>query len=139
MIQEKGLHQTRDITNLKLLDAIDKIKNLKENGFHRFDAVDNIYMESPALITSELGFLESLDFETKRFTRKDLMNEEIREKYSKEIERFTQHFGTDVRSVGIARISLDRIFSKEWQDKKKQKVKEFAEKGIVLEQDDECK
>lgn len=50
---------------------------------------------------------------------------------SPEAQFATQIFGKD-KNVGIAQISFDFISSNEWQTKKKEKLKEFTNKGIAL-------
>ena len=42
MISERGISGTIDNVNLQLLDAIDKIKQLRNDGFYRFKEKDSI-------------------------------------------------------------------------------------------------
>ena len=58
-----------DTVNLHLLDAIDKIKQLRDNGFYRFQGKDSIYMISP--IRREMKFLDSMDFKTQSYRKKN--------------------------------------------------------------------
>lgn len=50
----------------------------------------------------------------------------------------THIFGKD-RNVGTASIRFDTIFSKEWQEKKREKIQEFAKKGITLQENSPTK
>lgn len=65
MISQKGISGTIDTVNLHLLDAIDRIKVLKDEGYHKFQERDSIYMISPILLGREMKFLYGLDFETR--------------------------------------------------------------------------
>ena len=118
-----------DTVNLHLLDAIDKIKQLRDNGFYRFQGKDSIYMISP--IRREMKFLDSMDFKTQSYRKKDLNDDKFIEEHP-EARLATQIFGKD-KNVGTASIKFEMISSKEWQNKKNQKVKEFAEKGLSLQ------
>jgi len=75
MISQKGISGTIDTVNLYLLDAIDRIKNLKDEGYHKLQERDSIYMISPILLGRELKFLKGLDFETRIYTKKELSKE----------------------------------------------------------------
>lgn len=130
MIEERGYSGTIDTVNLYLLDAIDKIKALKDNGDDEFKEKDNIYMISPILLGRELKFLEGLDFETKSYKKKELNNEAFL-RGNPEAILATQIFGKD-KNVGTAQINFDLISSNEWQEKKEEKLKEFARKGITF-------
>lgn len=130
MIAEKGISNTISIVNLHLIDAIDKINYLKNNDFYRFQGIDNIYMISPALIGSELKFLDSLDFDTHLYRKRELSDENFLKEDS--MARFANLLFSKDKNVGTASISFETINSKEWQDKKKEKINEFAEKGIGL-------
>ena len=55
-----------------------------------------------------------------------------------EAQRAVKIFGKD-RKVGTAKIGLDVINSKEWQEKRKKKVEEFEKNGITLSRDEENK
>ncbi len=132
MLSERGISATMDTVNLQLLDAIDKIKQLRDNEFYRFQGKDNIYMISPILIGREMKFLDSMDFHTHSYRKKDLSNDKFIEDHP-EAKLATHIFGKD-KNVGTALISFETISSQEWQDKKKQKVQEFAQKGITLQE-----
>ena len=130
MIANQGISRTIDTVNMYLLDAIDKIKELKENGYDEFQGKDSIYMISPILLGREIKFLKELDFETRTYKKKELNNEDFLMN-SLEAQFATQIFGKD-KNVGIAQISFDFISSNEWQTKKEEKLKEFANKEITL-------
>jgi len=132
MLSEKGISGTMDIINLQLLDAIEKIKQLRDNGFYRFQEKDSIYMISPILVTREMKFLDSMDFHTHSYRKKDLNNDTFLRNHPK-ARLATQIFGKD-KNVGTASISFQTISSKEWQDKKELKVQEFVSKGITLQE-----
>lgn len=132
MLSERGITGTINTVNLYLLDAIEKIKELREDGFYKFQEKDSIYMISPILAGIEMKFLDSMDFETQYYRRKDLNDEKFLEEH-KEARLATQIFGKH-QNVGTASISFDTISSKEWQDKKNQKVQEFNKKGIKLQE-----
>lgn len=126
----KGYTGMIDTINLYMLDAIDRIKTLKEEGYYKFQGKDSIYMISPILFARELDFLESLDFEIKDYNMKELNDDEFVNE-NPEAMLATHIFGKD-RNVGRAKIKLDTISSKEWQDKKQEVVKNFESKGITL-------
>ncbi len=132
MISEIGISATIDTVNLQLLDAIDKIRQLRDNEFYRFQRKDSIYMISPILIGREMKFLDSIDFHTHSYRKKDLSNDKFIEEHP-EAKLATHIFGKD-KNVGAASISFKTISSKEWQDKKRQKVQELAQKGITLQE-----
>lgn len=137
MLSEKGVSGTMNIVNLHLLDAIDKINELKNNGFYRFKEKDSIYMISPILLGRELKFLDSIDFKTQLYRKKDLNDDTFVEKHP-EAKLATHIFGKDL-NIGSAIISFETISSKSWQDKKKQKIQEFAKKGITLKENSQVK
>lgn len=132
MITEKGLTRTFETVDVFLLDAIEKIRNLQNNGYYKFKGKDSIYMISPILIGKSMKFLEEMDFETHFYKKRELKDEEF-VLANKEAMLAVNIFGKD-KNVGTARIGLDVINSKEWQNKRKAKVEEFREKGIVLEE-----
>ena len=131
MLAEKGISATMDIVNFQLLDAIDKIKQLRDSGFYRFQGKDSIYMISPILIRREMKFLESMDFQTQSYSKKELNDDEFVEEHP-EARLATQIFGKN-RNIGIASIKFKTISSKEWQNKKNKKVKEFLGKGLSVQ------
>lgn len=130
MLSEKGISATMDIVNLQLLDAIDKIKQLRDNGFYRFQGKDSIYMISPVLIRREINFLESMDFQTHLYSKRELNDDKFVEEHP-EARLATRIFGKN-RNVGTALIKFETISSREWQNKKNQKVKELSGKGLSL-------
>ena len=132
MLAKKGLSGTINTVNLQLLDAIDKIKQLRGNGFYRFQGKDSIYMISPILIGREMKFLDSMDFQTQLYRKKDLNDDKFIEEHT-EARLATQIFGKD-KNVGTASIKFKTISSKEWQEKKREKIQEFAKKGITLQE-----
>ncbi len=137
MISERGISDTIDNVNLQLLDAIDKIKQLRNDGFYRFKEKDSIYMISPILIGREMKFLDSMDFQTQSYRKKDLSDNKFIEEHP-EARLATHIFGKN-KNVGTATISFETLSSKEWQDKKKQKIQEFAKKGITLNENSQVK
>ena len=132
MLAKKGLSGTINTVNLQLLDAIDKIKQLRDNGFYRFQGKDSIHMISPILIGREMKFLDSMDFQTQLYRKKDLNDDKFIEEHT-EARLATQIFGKD-KNVGTASIKFETISSKEWQEKKREKIQEFAKKGITLQE-----
>lgn len=130
MISQKGISGTIDTVNLHLLDAIDRIKALKDEGYHKFQERDSIYMISPILLGREMKFLDGLDFETRIYKKKELSSDEFI-KENPEAMLATHIFGKG-KNVGTARIKFDTISSKKWQEKKREVVKSFESKGITL-------
>ena len=137
MLAEIGIKKTIDTVNLYLLDAIDRVGKLKNDGFYKLNGVEDIYMISPILVGREMKFLEELDFETHIYKKKQLQSEEFLAENS-EAKLATHIFGKDA-NVGTAKISLATINTSEWQDKKRKKVKDFESKGIKLSKDEEIK
>lgn len=133
MISQKGISRTIDTVNLYLLDAIDKIKALKDAGYNRFQEKDSIYMISPILRGKEMEFLEGLDFKTKSYKKQELSSDEFI-KENPEAMLATNIFGKE-KKVGTAKIKFDTISSMEWQKKKQEVVRLFEEKGISLRDD----
>ena len=76
-------------------------------------------------------FLDELDFQTKVYTKKDLKNDEYIDQ-NPEAKLAKAIFG-DSKNVGTAKIGMDVVNSKKWQEKMQNTVKKFNEKGIVLE------
>ncbi len=130
MLEEKGVFATIDTINLNLLDAIDKIKKMKDDGFYRFSDKNTIYMISPILREREQQFLESLNFKTHLYGIKDLNNEQFI-KTNPEAKLAINIFGK-TKKVGTASISFETISSSEWQDKKVSIINKLAKKGITL-------
>lgn len=130
MISQKGISRTIDIVNLYLLDAIDRLKALKDEGYYKFQGKTGIYMISPLLAGRERKFLEDLDFSTRIYKKKELNNEEFL-KENIEAKLATDVFGKG-KQVGVASIKFDTISSEEWQEKKQQVIKDLESKGITL-------
>lgn len=137
MISKKGRKKTVDTVNLYLLDAMERIKKLKNDGFYKFKDKDSIYMISPILVGREIEFLQSLDFETHLYKKKELQNNEFVIE-NPEAQLAVHIFGRD-SNVGTAKIGLDVIDSQEWQIKRTQIIKDFENKGIKLNEDDKTK
>lgn len=131
MMSEKGISKTVDTVNLQLLDAIERIRKLQNEGHHKFAGKDSIYMISPILIGREMRFLSDLDFKTRTYRKKELQDPKFVSEHP-EAQLATHIFGKD-SNVGTAIIGLDVINSAEWQEKRKAKVREFEEKGITLD------
>lgn len=134
MIAQKGFRNSIDTVNLYLLDALNKLKTLKDNGFYKLNNVENIFMISPLLsVKKELNFLEDLNFQAEYFSQQELNDTQFVSN-NKSAILATQIFGTN-KKVGTASINFDTISSPEWQSKKEEIIKEFSRKGITLEAD----
>lgn len=133
MITEIGISKTMYTVNLSLLDAIDRITRLRNEGFHKFQGKDSIYMISPILRGRELRFLDGLDFETVIYTKQQLSDKEF-VKDNFEAMLAIHKFGQE-QNIGTAKIKFDTILSRKWQEKKQQVEKDFKEKGITLQED----
>lgn len=130
MLAEKGISATMNTINLQLLDAIDEIKQLRDNGFYGFQGKDSIYMISPILIGREMKFLDSIDFQTQQYKKRELDDKKFVQEHP-EARLAIDIFGKD-KNVGTASIKFETIASKEWQEKKEEKIQEFKNKGITL-------
>ena len=115
LIAKIGIKRTVDTVNLQLLDAIEKIKQLKNDVYYRVRDIDSIYMISPILIGREMKFLNGLDFETQIYTKKDLQNEEFVNE-NQEAKLATNIFGNK-QNVGVAKIDFETINSEKWNEK----------------------
>ena len=133
MVSKKGRKDTFDTVNLYLLDAIEKIKKMQNDGFYKFEGKDSIYMISPILIGKEMKFLEELDFNTQLYSKSNLQNEDFVSK-NPEAQLAIHIFGRN-SNVGTAKIGLDVVNSDKWQSKRKDKVKEFEKQGIILDEE----
>ena len=131
MISEKGILGTINTVNLYLLDAIDRLNKQRQAG--RFQDKDSIYMISPILLTKELKFLKSLDFETHTYKKSQLQDPDFLNSNS-EARRAVSIFGDD-KTIGSAKLGFDKINSKEWQEKKKAAISEINKKGITISED----
>ena len=137
MMSKKGIKKTVDTVNLYLLEAIEKIRKLQNDGFYKFKGKESIYMISPILVGREMKFLEDLDFEIHFYRKKELQSEEfVAEK--PEAQLAVHIFGRD-SNVGTAKIGVDVINSREWKIKRAKKVKDFEEQGIRLNEDEKSK
>ena len=130
MIKEIGVSKTIDTVNLYLLDAIEKIKTMQNDGFYKFKEKESIYMISPILDKKERNFLGSLDFKTQVYSVKELQDEKFVSEHP-EAQLATKIFGKD-QNVGTAIIGIDVVNTQDWQEKRKEKVREFEEKGIKI-------
>lgn len=131
MFEKIGVSNTIDTVNLYLLDAIDRIRKMQSEGFYKFLAKDSIYMISPILLKRELKFLNELDFKTQTYKKKELQDRQFVAEHP-ESQLAIRIFGNE-KDVGTAKIGLDIINSKEWQEKKSKQIQMFNEKGIKLE------
>lgn len=129
-LSENGVSKTIALINLYLLDAIDRIKQLKDEGFYRFVDKESIYMISPAMIKSEMKFLEGLDFTTHSYKKKQLEDEKFVQE-TPEAQLAIHILGKD-KNIGTASIGFDTINSAEWQEKKQRTKKELEEKGASI-------
>ena len=134
-IAKIGRNRTLALVNRNLIDALERIQSMKNYNHPRLENIDSVFMISPALIRSELSFLEDLDFDTEYFNRKDLENEELVNS-NKNASLAIKVFGKD-KNIGCASLPLDRMNSKQWQDKKNKKIKELEEKGATLDNKDQ--
>lgn len=132
LLRQKGSFATMDQINLYLLDAIERIQNLRAQGDYRLQDKRSFYMISPILIRRELKFLESLDFQTRYYLRHQLQDETFREE-NPEAKFATKIFGTE-KGVGTASLLWERTLTLEWQAKKEEKKQEFLKRGATLEE-----
>lgn len=128
---KNGISKTMALVNLHLLDAIDKIKAMKDRDFYKFKDKDSIYMISPAMIKREMRFLEELDFTTHSYSKKQLSDSDFVQE-TPEAQLAVHIFGKD-KNVGTASIRFDIINSKEWQEKRNSAIQSFKEQGILLD------
>ena len=130
MFAKMGISRTMSTVSLYLLDAIDRIRMMRADGFYKFLDKDNIYMISPILLKRELEFLNTLDFRTQIYRKKELQDKQFVAEHP-ESQLAIRIFGNN-KDVGTAIIRLDMINSKEWQEKKSRQIQIFNEKGIKL-------
>lgn len=128
-----GPSKTMAKVNLHLLDAIDRITALRNDGFHKFKDKNSIYMISPALIRPEIKFLNGLNFTTHMYTKRNLSDDAFVEEHP-EAMLAVHIFGRD-RNIGTALIGFDTINSPEWQAKKKQVIETLKNKGATIVSD----
>lgn len=129
-LMKEGPSKTMARVNLYLLDAIDRIKRLKDEGFYKFQNKNSIYMISPALIRPEIKFLKGLDFTTQIYIKSELSDDAF-VVHNPEAMLAVHLFGKD-SNVGTASIDFDIINSPKWQAKKKQVIKELESKGVTI-------
>lgn len=129
-IKGKGISGKINTANRYLIDAMDRVLKMKDSGDPRFRNVDSIYMISPILMGKELEVLRGLDFETDFFDYRH--PETITQK---EEAGFGKRLFPDAKGVGRAKISLDKLRTKEWKEKRDGFVKLLEEKGAVLEEE----
>ena len=127
-IKGKGISGKVNTTNRYLIDAMERIVKLKDSGDPRFKNVESFYMISPILLGKELDVLSELDFETEYYDYRKPNTIE-----NKEEAGFGKRLFPDVNGVGRAKISIEKIKSKEWQDKKDSFVEQLEAKGAILE------
>ena len=129
-IKGKGITGKINTANRYLIDAMDRVLKMKDSGDPRFKNVDSIYMISPILMGKELEVLEGLDFETEFFDYRH--PDTIKER---EEAGFGKRLFPDAKGVGRAKISLDKLRTEEWKEKRDSFVKLLEEKGAVLEEE----
>ena len=105
LMAQNGISKTIALVNLQLLDAINKIKEMK--------------------------FLEELDFTTHSYSKKQLSDEKFVQE-TPEAQLATHIFGHD-KNVGTALIRFEQINSKQWQEKKNEIVANLREKTSGIE------
>lgn len=131
VMKERGLTGTMDLVNAKLLDALERIGKMKQVDDPRTKGVDQVFMISPILIKRELEFLEQFDFQTGLITKKQLKDPKFVAEHP-ETELPIRIFGTD-RNVGFAKLPIEMLQDKNWQEKKNVKMQEFKDKGVIPE------
>ena len=131
MFAKIGISKTVNTVNLYLLDAINRITMMRAEGFYKFLDKNNIYMISPILLRRELAFLNTLDFKTKIYKKRELQDEQFVAEHP-ESQLAIRIFGNS-KDVGTAIIGFDTINSKEWQEKKSRQIQILNGKGIKLE------
>lgn len=130
-IIKEGPSKAMARVNLYLLDAIERINKLKEEGFYKFQSKDSIYMISPALIRPEIKFLRGLEFTTQTYKKSELADNSF-VAHNPEAMLAVHLFGKD-NNVGTASINFDTINSPKWQAKKKQVIEELKSKGVTID------
>ena len=130
MISKYGVSATIANVNLQLIDAIDKIKRLKDDGFYRFNGKDSIYMISPVLIGREMKFLNEIGFRTRIHSKKDLKDSKYVEKTPE--AKLANHIFGNNKNVGTAIIDFDTISKEEWKQVIKEKTAELKHKAAPI-------
>ena len=132
-----GIKQTMDKVNLYLVDAIEKINELKKSGDENFKNKNSIYMISPALIKTELKTLEEFGFTTKFFFKSELANPNF-VKEDREAQLATRIFGP-YKNVGTANLEFKEIDSEKFKQAKTALVERCKKAGITIEKPEEDK
>lgn len=132
MMLKIGPLKTLYMVNLQLLDAIERIRKLQNDGYYKFKGTDSIYMISPLLFAREIKFLNELDFKTHIYTRKELQDDKFVSEHP-EAQLATRIFGKK-SNIGTAVIKLDVVNSDKWQEKRRIKVQEFEKKGLKIDE-----
>lgn len=131
VMQKLGPRKTMDLVNVYLLDALERVRQLKNNGFHKFIDKKNIYMISPILVKRELDELADVDFKTALYTKKQLQDPSF-VAATPEAQLATHIFGNKT-NVGTAVISLDILNTPEWQAKRKAKLEDLKGRGATMD------
>lgn len=133
---EKGPEYLVDTVNLYMLDAIDKLKNLKLDEDPRFVFVSHVYMITPMYHSptfekaNELEFLRSLLFRVNSYSPENLQDNEYLKTHP-EAQLAKDIFG-DQKKVATAIIGIDTLAGEEWQTLKEAKFEEYRKKGLTL-------
>lgn len=133
---KNGSHYLVCIHNIYLLEAINKIKDMKQHSNDALSEVENVYMISPIFHSptfakeKELDFLQSLMFDVKSYTSEQLKDDEFT-KNNYEAKLTKKIFGSE-KSVASAILDINTIASDEWQSKKNEKINEYKNQGITL-------
>ena len=106
---------------------------LKDSGFYKFSNIDSIYMISPILLGRELKFLESMDFKTNSYKKRELQDDKFVVEHPE--ARLATHIFGNNKNIGTASIKFETINTPDWQEKCKSKISEFNERGIFLTQE----
>lgn len=127
-----SFHEAMDAFNPYLLDALEKLKQLKDNNYHLLNGVRSIELCSPILLKDELEWLKALGLETEFHKKGDLRKPDYVKANPKAATGMKFFPG---KSFGIASLDFSKLYSKEFQDKKRQLQKEFENRGIHLSPD----
>lgn len=138
---KKGPKYLVDTVNMYMLDAIDKLKELKINGDSKFFSIDNVYMITPMYHSptfekaQELEFLKHFLFKVHSYSSEQLRDEAFVKDHP-EAQLAKNIFG-DKKNVASGILDLKTIASEEWQSKKNMKFQEYEKKGITLSEPQE--
>lgn len=131
MIATKGISKTIGTVNLYLIDAIDKIAEMKNSGKKELKDKSSIYMISPILFFKELKLLENLGFETKIYKKTELSNEDFI-RNDKEAQLAKKIFGIN-QNVGTAKITFEKLSTKKYKEAKEALIEGYKQKGIKMD------